>query len=188
MRTPIALSLVMAVGTLAPACGGKSTVATKPDAAHGSGGGGGQIPMTGGTSGPKLDGSAGSGGATGSGGSMTGGAPGTGGSISTGGRPGTGGLPATGGSPGTGGTRSPDGGLAADASLADGTACSCSPGALTWDCYCSVYNCSITLAQYQPDGGLPTSVRAIREYADCNLRRGHVQGRLRPGGLQGLRF
>jgi len=33
MRTPIALSLVMAVGTLAPACGGKSTVATKPDAA-----------------------------------------------------------------------------------------------------------------------------------------------------------
>jgi hypothetical protein len=53
--------------------------------------------------------------------------------------------------------------------LADGAACSCSPGKLTWDCYCSVYNCSITLASYQPDGGLPTNVRAINEYAGCNL-------------------
>jgi len=113
--------------------------------------------MTGGASGLKLDGALGTVDASGTGGSMTGGAPGTGG------------APATGGGPGTGGSRFLDGGQSIDATAGDGAACSCSSRVVSWDCYCSVADCSKTLDTYQPDGGLPTSVRAIEEYADCNL-------------------
>jgi len=61
-----------------------------------------------------------------------------------------------------------DGAAARDTSAVE-MGCSCSSGVLSWECYCSAYACSAKLSDYQPDGGLPTSVHAIREYADCNL-------------------
>jgi hypothetical protein len=110
------------------------------------------------------------GGSSGTGGALpTGGRSGTGGSTSSGGNPGTGGAPETDGGLGTGGVRSSDGGIVTEVSAADGASCSCTSGGLTWGCYCSVFDCSATLAKYQPSSGLPTSVRAIKEYADCNL-------------------
>src|SRR5512147_183930 len=101
---------------------------------------------------------------SGGGGGQTPGTGGVAGLPSTGGSPGTGGRTSTGGAPGTGGTSQ-----VSDGAVSDGRACTCSSRAVTWACYCSAYDCSRTLASYRPDGGMPTSVRVIREYADCNL-------------------
>jgi|GEM_PF-5515411 len=169
MRLSISLSFAVIAGLPILACSSHSATGTKVDGASSYGGSGGQLPATGGFAGPKLDGAAGATNPSASGGTMTGGAPGTGGLPSSGGNPGSGGVLATGGVPGTGGDRPPDGGQAVDANADDGAACSCASRVVSWDCYCSVADCSKTLDMYRPDGGLPTSVRAIREFADCNL-------------------
>jgi len=161
MRIPIPLSLIIAAGTVYFGCSSKASLTSRPDSATGTSDSGGQIGTTGGTMGPKMDGSAG-------GTSGTGGVLASGGAPSTGGSPGSGGAPSTGGVAGTGGKGSLDGAAASDTSSVQ-TGCSCSSGVLSWDCFCSAYTCSAKLTNYQPDGGLPTNVRAIREYADCNL-------------------
>lgn len=84
--------------------------------------------------------------------------------AATGGRAGTGGTGAvsTGGlagTPGTGGA----GGMRSDAN-----ACSCGDGMLTWDCYCSVFNCNATLTLYQPLN-TTSGMAGLEEFANCNL-------------------
>ena len=136
-----------------------------------------------------ADGAVVTGGIAGTGGLGTGG-PGSGGIVGSGGGSGpvgTGGFKATGGITGVGGSGSGgsvgvggnQGGLggsltggAGGTSALDAnntTACTCSAGTTSFDCFCTIHSCTLTLSYFTPDAGTGAAYATLEEYANCNL-------------------
>jgi hypothetical protein len=191
----LTLALVLVVGGYA--CAKKSEPAVSPDAANTSSGGagaggnagtGGATAISSSATGGNLasggtSGATSTGGSIGSGGIGSGGKNASGGMTTAGGYTGTGGVPglATGGAagpgtrPASGGATGFDGGPSsggAGGSIpSDGgpppTGCACTNEQTSFDCLCSVFDCSKSLADYKLDGG--ATYRTRFEYADCQL-------------------
>jgi hypothetical protein len=73
----------------------------------------------------------------------------------------------SGGSGGAGGPRS------------DARGCTCGDGTLTWDCYCSAFDCNPTLGSYA-DLNLTSGLAGYEEFAGCNLAIVHIKEMMGP--------